>query len=653
MEPIYRIYYGKYPDQLTNEIPNEHITNVEGLQFRIEPGKPAEPKIDEVNFRLKNLDHNGEEIYPREWFQQQSLSHENGAVAPLQLFFRIEMVEYGQKGFTGVVSNKKYGKWRESVEVTVKDPRSLIRESDVYMLKPFTFEQFSISDRYETQSKSFPDFWDTGFDLEGTELTDDVLKMGSAIETSKESTWDEVHFDHDYFDHRNFNQLMNDYQPNFGAVAIGDTGNDRVNTTDTYRSTYVQIGESTILTRIFESIVAYGRKISADPTEYEYWAVYQLWVVHANNGNIQDEEGNTILERGRFFADDKGNEIKPGEKYDVTIYDPNFGFDNDILLDEPRGFSDEDSVHYVNGYPVTIRQDEETYDISSAEGYFDTLSETLLTFEDELYSRYYGDPNNVELFDYDKATTYNRQAFRADLMLFGWMDTNPTDIIVNLAMQLNCYLYFNEAGKIVFHHRLLHEDYLPDQLPPGAFEVQLQDIEPIGEQKDDYGFDSYKIEYTDRIPINNVESDNTKKRYVGSDGIRNRPALRSSDITINAYRSDDLGVPTRNFAYDMPVFRYSPASDDHGGIPGVSDGIDNFIPMPEQQAQNFAKSWQYPVSLWPIQWDMPKYPQTGIGKYFWVDWGSENRVYFIRDITHDADKLLHKMEVQLVGVYTP
>src|SRR5699024_3078473 len=106
--PTYRILYGKYPDKLTNEIPNGHIMDMSGLQFRMEPGKPGEPKVDEVSFTLKNLDHAGAEIYPRSWFENAARSAAEGASVPLQLFFRIEMPDYGAHGFTGVLRKKSY-----------------------------------------------------------------------------------------------------------------------------------------------------------------------------------------------------------------------------------------------------------------------------------------------------------------------------------------------------------------------------------------------------------------------------------------------------------------------------------------------------------------------------------------------------------------
>lgn len=647
MEPVYRIYYGKYPDALDKEIPNEQISDVQGLQFRIEPGKPAEPKIDEVDFELKNLDHQGNEIYPDSWFEQESLSVEDGAVAPLQLFFRVEMTDFNNRGFTGVVSKKSYGKWRETVTVTIKDPRSLISESNTYMLKPFSFNQKELLEKGETQDTTagFPDFWDTGFDLEGTEVTDEYLQF-NVLKSPTAESWSEVEFEHDYPHHRNLHEVMHDNPPDYGTQLLeNDTGNDRINATDTFRSTYVQIGENTILTRVFESVVAYIRVLERDgdgiPTETEQWAVLQMWVVHAKNGNYTTESEDTVLERGRFFEDDKGTDLVVNQKYSVTIYDYRYD-DNDVLLDQPPNFDDGDMT-YTNGYAIELNAAGDEYDISNSFGAFNVLDVTITAFEDHLYLGYY-DGDTVDLFELSKIPDDHGWAYWADLMLFGWLDTEPTDILINLAMQLNCYLYFNEDGQIVFHDRLYHEDYLPDDLPPEAFEVQLQDIDPIGDQEDTYGFDSYKVEYSDRIPINNVESDYSRKQYVGAEGLRNRPALRSSDLTIEVYRSDDLGVPTLNDPVEQLVFRYSPDSEEFVG------SLNDFIPTPEIQAQNFAKSWNYPVSLWPIKLDLNKYPASGIGKYFWVTRDGENQVYFIRDITYKQNWSV-QIEAQKVGTW--
>lgn len=632
-DPSYRIYYGKYPDLLTGQIPTEHIRSCDGLTFRIEPGKPAEPKVDKVSFTLDNLDHTGAERYGRAWFEANARSQAEGAVVPEQLFFRIELFGPGAKGFTGIVGKKSYAPWRETVTITLKDPRELIAKGDVYMLKAFTFEGCTLQEKRQGPAPEYG--LPAGKDLEGHSLTDERLTffyLGPRV-----SSYSQLHLDHPYWEHRNLAPVI----ANTDASDVG-----RIIWSDT-RSVWIKIGENTILTRITEYLVP----LFTGWGDIEFTLSLGMSVFHCHNGNYE-HNNKVVLERGRFFADAEGTDLQTGQEYAITIYDYNHGYSDDILLDKPLYFDGQDTFSFFNGYlifensnvPPTIY----VIDSSSRE-FFDTLEVYTNAVEEKLYGKFYANPAGVDLFDLDRTPALNmyRLAFWADLMLYGWLGKRPAEILVNLAMQTGCYLYYNEQGKIVFHDRLYHASALPAQLPDGAFEVELEDIRPIGPHEEDYGFDSYQIEYADRIEINNVESEQRRTRHIGRDGVRSVPALRSTSLTIENYRTSDLGVPAKNDPVPQRVLRYSPSDPRRTDVALLP----LFLPTPEIQAQRFAASWSYPEELWNIEWDLPRYPQAGIGGYFWVDWGDEKRVYLIRKITHDPDRMSCRIEAQKVGVW--
>jgi len=644
MEPAYRIYYGKYLDAITNEIPTSHIVSVDGIQFKIEPGKPAEPKIDDVRFTLSNLAHDGAERYGRSWFEANVLTEAEGAIVPDQMYFKVDITQTG-KHFTGILRKKKYGRFRETIDITIEDVRVLISQSEYHFFKPFTFEDITLILKADSSASNndLPD----GVDLDGDPISQEKLFFGVVL--SGFGADEDTEFEDEYTLHADLRGHATTHDPN------PSSNPEEQRVFERYRNAFVKIGDNTILTRIFEYIIQLDYY---DEFDGSYLASkLQLYInpFHAINGNPPTVQGNKILERGRFFADDQGNHLAEDERYTVTIYDYDHGFSDDILISKEDGpFDyDTDDVTFMHGCNVIFSGGDPPtqYDVlTSFESHFDTLSLMTAAINGKLLSRFYQDAEAADIMDTSKAPDDKREAFWADLILYGWSEDKINDIFVNTATQTNCYIYYDEEGKIVFHDRLHHEQYLPGSLPPDAFQVEVGDINPLGSYEENNGFDSYTIEYADRIEINNVESDNTREAIVDEQGTRQKASVRNTGLEIKNYRSSDLGVPNMDSPYELPKFRYSPDDPDFYGN-GIGLDLSAFLPTAVEQAQNFAKAWKYPELLWKIKWDMNKYPDAGIGRYFWVAWPDENSVYMIRQITHDPDKMEHRMEVQKVGVY--
>jgi len=210
-------------------------------------------------------------------------------------------------------------------------------------------------------------------------------------------------------------------------------------------------------------------------------------------------------------------------------------------------------------------------------------------------------------------------------------------------------LFINKDGKIAFQDRLLHEQHLPGSLPPAAFEIKLEDINPKGYNDDARGFESYKIEYQDRLSINNQDTGSTFTKHVSKDGVESKAALRNNSLTIGNYRTSNLGVPSNNDHPDLPLFRRSP---EDSNWPDGTTTINDFIPDPVTIAQKFAASFSYPSRIWPIEISMAKYALTKPGGYCWVQQNGVNEVYFIREFHPDPDAMTIGLKLQYVGAYS-
>lgn len=595
----YRIYHGKYPDLIINEIPNKNIKSVDGLQFSMEAGKPGEPKVDGISFTLENLDYNGNERYDDAWVDNNSRSQAEGGLFPQQLFFSVEIPD-SDVAFTGVLDTKKYSAYRNEVVVSVKSLLELTRDNNLKMLNEIRLGSCEFYDPLDNFS---------GTDLNG----DPIYAQYMVCSILHDMTGRQRLIEH--FGYSDISQVPegapDGYSPGYDGPLFFDG------------LAFLKVNEITLLVNL-----QIGRTGYID-----------LYFWHMNNDNITAEEG-VILQRGRFFRNEEGDDLDP-VGHDVTVYLPNVGHTPTVMINSTEMSSD----FFIGGIRTTD-PDFSTGSFSVKESgehgdYIDLFNYTTDYLQESLFSRYYFGPAG----NFVKSFSRDLYVFWADLIMFGWA-ANTSDVMVNLATAVNSYLFMNEQGKIVFQDRIKHTASLPGGLPPGAFEANLEDIQPLGSQDNSYGFDSFQIEFGDRIPVNNVEADEKHTITVDETGEREEPALRNTTLDIGIYRTDNLGSPP--VANGLPLLRRTPISS---LFPGPSGMMDSFIDQPVAQAKRFAQSLSYPLTIWNIQWDMTKYPDAGIGGYFYVDWDSEKRVYLIRQITHDPDQLLHKMEVQEVGLF--
>ena len=629
-DPTYRIYYGKYPDLTPNEIPTAHIREVNFPSYKIEPGKPGEPKVASLSFTLENFNHDGSERYDRAWVEANSRTEGEGATLPDQLFFKV-VVTGTNIEYVGVLSGTKYDAYRTSVSFTIKSIFDFIKDSNLVFLKPFKLTGMLLDFADDGGSGSNPRIPLDGYDLEGNDISISILKFSYPGLGYKESGLDVSKELSTYLAHLGWNP------DHLNPPAVPDGADISTDEFTRIRQAYIQIGETTLLTEVNESFTKYRN------TSDELYIDYRINIIEARNGNITIND-NTTLERGRFFINDEV--LTDDDIVDIIIWDYDFGNDPDIIRtqnDTPHSSSD-----FAHGVPYEIESDKiQLQNTDSIPVYFNVMSVSIYDLNQKLLTNYYsGSPS---LFDYSKASSKFRYAFYSDVSQFGWIDNSISDFLVDLSIQTNSYLFISESGKIVFQNRLLHEDILPGTLPLDAFEIQLEDIKPLGSEDDSKGFTSYEITYNDILEINNQRSEQEFKAFVSKDGELSSSRLRNSSLEVKNYRTSNLGVPGSNDPEGMPVFRYSP---EDAAFPGLLD-LDDFIPDPITQAQNFAKSFSYPVEIWDIQIPMLSYPYAGIGKYCWVERSGLNKVYFIREFHPNPDQLTIGIKAQFVGVYEP
>jgi hypothetical protein len=641
MDPKYRIYYGKYPDTCTNEIPNTHIRSVNFPSYRIEPGKPGEPKIDSYSFVLENFNQDGSERYDTAWFETNSRSSAEGATIPFQLFFRI-IVADTNIDYVGVMDRKKPGRWNETVEVSVKHILTMALAGNKRMLGNFSIK----ASLYAIDTQPIGTI-EGGYDLENVAIDFEMLDF--TLNRLLLRDLDEENFETDLRSNSNFLSFINnDWFVHLGKNVASDFGNfssyGQTNTLyNETRPCFVKIDDQVILTKVVFKILE--KLFETSTTDYICYATAEIW--HAANSVI-DEDNVIVLPRGRFYSDSKGTDFAVKDSFEITFLDTNLGNDADIIVQNDHSlFVTDQWIHGVEYEEVSnyLNLKNASSNISVVNIVEETAKALVENLFDDLFS---GSLSLSSIFDID-GTGKGKHVFFADIMQYGWMNDSIGEVLVDLAMQTNSYLFVNEAGKIVFQDRLKHDSTLPDALPSGAFELQLSDINPLGTIDDSRGFESYEIAFKDRLEINNQELSTSYKKFVDQDGEVANASLRNSKVTIGNYRTSDLGVPGNNDHPNMPVFRYSP---DHASFPLVLD-LEDFIPDPVTQAQRFAASFSYPVRIWDVEISMAKYSQPGIGKYCWVSENGVNNVYLIKELHPNPDRMIWGLKLQYVGVYTP
>jgi len=434
MEPVYRIYHGQYPDACTTEIQNEHIRSLTLPSYRIEPGKPGEPKLQGASFVLDNLNYDGNQRYSSSWFEANSRTVANGATIPWQIFFRISVPTLSLE-FIGVLERKTPGTHHEIVTVSLRHLLVQVLSGNQKMLGSFSFSQLK---NYSGSGTQYDNTVLTdGIDLASNAITAERLTFfavtsNGAVNATSESEVknhpiiQEV-INHEFLIHLNLNDI-NTWNITFDLV-------ERVQF-EALRPVFVKIGETILFTviEVFRSSFA-----STDGVDsYNLGVAWGFHIWHASNANINTDELK-VLQRGRFFKDSDGTDFATDDLIDIEIYDFNFGYDADVVA----GASDISllGTSFIHGVPYTVSQQQGVdFELSGAQNEVSHLD--ILTLTVSLISKNILDPfylNTVtdpDIFDLDNAGG-TRFVFFSDILQYGWLNDNIGALLADLATQTN------------------------------------------------------------------------------------------------------------------------------------------------------------------------------------------------------------------------
>jgi len=417
-----------------------------------------------------------------------------------------------------------------------------------------------------------------------------------------------------------------------------------------YYTGFVQVGNSTILTRF--SLNVYVRLIMKNYKSDEGFvssvldADLRIKILHSNNPPLNssfDGKTGSVYTRGAFQKEETDLALidyAKGDSVEIKIHDFRRKDDElDIISDgifyseygekvinlkENPAITKSVWIHgsrYIlcdkpteEGALKTINSDGSLiYRYNSAmnsircteRGFFNVPQTLLKNLNDYVLPRfmYYKD-SSYTIFDTSLLMDKNNQyCYLADLKMYGWEDCTIPSAIQKAAFQISAYVYSNEEGKIVFHSRNLHENYLPDNiLPPGGAFISDEDFSYTTGTKFGYGSASYEIEYGDILEINNLLSDATEKKIVDKNGIAKKKFVSPLSLEVQSYRSSDLGVPSSNESFSDETKRRTIR-------PSVEDGsidfpLPNMFPLtPIEMATKYARSFVYPSRLFSIGLD--------------------------------------------------
>lgn len=652
---LIEIYHGKYLDDITNKIPAAHIDPDKNgdISKAIEPGKPNFPAPDSVRITLENLDAEGNERYDFAWFDSNSRTQAEGAQSPYEMFLQIKV--WGSVVFTGVYKSRSYGIDREQVTVQLKDVTYLIQNDQRWMLKPYILDEALLQFKYATGNSE--NELSDAYDLEGNSIDHEKLAFQlyqqinstQAVDTEPANPAAPNPLYDSLYEHL-FGTAYAFQATEPAAPSVGDTNSNVVTDSADYY-TFVQISDNTILTRVQVDFVhTFEYEIQGSPSGDQHYKRkridYDLWLWHADNGNYT-ENGKTVLERGRFFEDDAGTNLSTGNTYRLTLWEPNHGHDDDILINL-TDFQGGPIPGFIHG--ALYEDDGTRLDlVQGASGYdsFDVILLTQTAIERE-YSHYF--TGNADLFDISKAAGKHRRCFWADVLMTGWLGEKQkkiADIIVAAARQCNNYLYTTPDGKIAFHDRTWWKSYTDsNQLPAGSISLDDYPYQYHKGEVEDGGYESFSIEYpVDIIEINNVEQDAKEQLSVDNAGIRTKQSLRDKELSISNYRAriSDLGVPNERFKGLRKVFRYSPGDASYAPAHALDDFVNDAI----AQAVEFAESLTWPTRYIYPQLSTIDFPGLELGSYMHKQTSNagEYEVYLVTRINYTPD-LWKKCELQ-------
>jgi len=320
-----RVYYGKYIDQIDNEINNDHLIphDMGDISFKIEPGEPNIPTGNDFEIVLANLDPSGNERYPFSFWQSQARTEAEGATTDMQIFFKIEVL--GNPAFIGMFSEVNYEERNAKCHVKIDDLAFVLKSETRKMLKPFQFNDLyvqKIADDTDVDGwNNLPPLKDhDGNDMPQKSITFVLYSSGSPRDigpnrvgsfggrglTRSSDIWQHLQVPTKVISARGGTVLRETYD--FASF-------------DQTRNTYIQIAGNTFFTRVH----FFGQVDSNDVTTV-YMTVY-------HNGQDIDTT-NGIIPIGRFFKNNDFDPIAEGDTIDVTLYDYDLGSTPEIVLRE-------------------------------------------------------------------------------------------------------------------------------------------------------------------------------------------------------------------------------------------------------------------------------------------------------------------------------
>ncbi len=632
-KPAIQIFYGKYLDAITNEIPADHIPVEKNGPFQItlEPGKPNFPTNDTATITLANLDADGTELYPKQWFIDESKSEAEGAVYPFELFFRV--YTYGEAAFTGIYGEKKYSINNDEVTISLNSIVGLLDKKD-RALKGVNYSNIQI---YQTLDDTSDDYV-SGEDLNGDPIGFSTMSFYLFVE--RDIRWvtdeDEVKSSPEFLEFMELDIIKYLNLDNPDLYATGAPGVQET-VYEYYHSLFIQINDQTILTTVLIGVydfLGYG-----SPKNYDLRL--GIKVFHANNTNYETADF-IILQRGRFFKENgesyssiSGVEMSANpEAVNLTVYLPSNDYYKKSLIKD--GFLN--GTTFMHGTPVVGLNPFVIQASALNTDYIDVFSYTLESIS-EFYSNFFETPGSADFFDITNVLSAGRKAFIADALMFNWIGEKNTtkDLIVSLARQTNCYLYADAMGKIVYQSRSLHDDdYVSETTPASAVDLDSSDYFFSSGQTEDFGFDTFEIEIpADIVEINNLVSDQDQLIYVNENGEVDQPGLRNTRLELSNFRLYNLAVPEEKYASNLPLFRKSPEDNTFPGY--TANLMGDFIQHPVTLAAAYAKRF-----VWPTEFIYPKlpgqhYPTIKEGGLMYRDKDGVRTIYLVTRIDRSAE----------------
>lgn len=363
-----RVWMGKFLDDITTLIDPQHyiIDEFSPIGHAIEPGEPNLPTADEMTIVLANLSPTGVQRYPYTFWRDNSRTPEEGGTLPIEIFFRVEIL--GKTEFLGVYDSVSYGTRDEKLSLTIKDLAGLLKDDKRRMLRTFELPELEVisADPADTGNNLLPQAVDhAGTPIEHEALTFTLFDRTAASPgVNRVSRPRGMDVNHAFIRHL--------------GIRLDDPAFD-LDTYDVTRNVFVQIGETTLFTRVR----FWGLAGVVGTTSFSR---LHMTVYHWKN-----PVGSTIP-RGRFFKSDQLDAIAEGDLLKMKIHDYRIPpasqiaqqGDGDVII------SDVDIPAYENylGGCSYSEQGGQVQLTTARYSYFDVIKRTLEIFENYIGTRF-------------------------------------------------------------------------------------------------------------------------------------------------------------------------------------------------------------------------------------------------------------------------